>query len=51
MSEQSKIYRYPGVKPFSENERQVFCGRTADTDSLHQLISLEKLVLLYGNQG
>jgi hypothetical protein len=43
--------RYPGVKPFSENERHLFFGRSTDSRKLHQLISLEKLVLLYGKSG
>ena len=49
--EQTKIYRYPGVKPFSEDERHVFYGRSADTKKLYQFINLEKLVLLYGKSG
>ena len=40
--EQIKTHRYPGVKPFSENERHVFYGRTFDTKKLYQLINLEK---------
>ena len=46
-----KTHRYPGVKPFSENERHVFYGRTTDTKKLCQLIKLEKLVLLYSKSG
>ena len=49
--EQIKTHRYPGVKPFSENERHLFYGRTADTKKLYQLINLEKLVLLYSKSG
>ncbi|MEO6328177.1 MAG: WD40 repeat domain-containing protein [Ginsengibacter sp.] len=49
--EQIKTHRYPGVKPFSENERHLFYGRTTDTKKLYQLISLEKLVLLYSKSG
>ncbi len=49
--EQTKTHRYPGVKPFSENERHVFYGRSTDTRKLFQLINLEKLVLLYGKSG
>jgi len=43
--------RYPGVKPFSEKERHLFYGRTTDIQKLYKLISLEKLVLLYGKSG
>ena len=49
--EPTKIKRYPGVKPFSENERHVFYGRSTDTKKLAQLIRLERLVLLYGKSG
>ena len=50
-TEQIKTHRYPGVKPFSENERHLFYGRTTDTKKLYQLINLEKLVLLYSKSG
>ena len=50
-TEQNKTHRYPGVRPFSEEERHVFYGRNADAKKLYQLISLEKLVLLYGKSG
>src|SRR4051812_22245463 len=50
-TEQAKTHRYPGAKPFSENERHVFYSRSTDTKKLYQLISLEKLVLLYGKSG
>ena len=46
-----KQYRYPGVKPFTENEQHIFFGRKTDTDKLFKLISLEKLVLLYSKSG
>jgi len=46
-----RIHRYPGVKPFSEVEREVFYGRTNDSKKLFQLINLEKLVLLYSKSG
>ncbi len=46
-----KTNRYPGVKPFSEHEKHLFYGRTTDTQKLYKLISLEKLVLLYGKSG
>ncbi len=49
--EQTFIHRYPGVKPFSENERHLFYGRSTDTNKLSQLIRLEKMVLLYSKSG
>ena len=52
MKEESiKTHRYPGVRPFSENERHLFFGRSTDTKKLFQLINLEKLTLLYGKSG
>jgi len=46
-----KIHRYPGVKPFTENEKHLFFGRANDSQKLFKLISLEKLVLLYSKSG
>jgi len=46
-----KRYRYPGVKPFSENESDIFFGREADVEQLHNLVLLEKLVVLFGKSG
>lgn len=51
LTETAKTYRYPGVRPFSENEQHIFYGRNADSEKLYQLIQLEKLVLLYGKSG
>lgn len=50
-TEQYTTHRYPGVRPFSEEERHVFYGRNNDTKKLYQLISLDKLILLYGKSG
>ncbi len=44
-------YRYPGVKPFSADEQNIFFGRENDIKKLYELIDLEKLVLLYGKSG
>ena len=46
-----KLYRYPGVKPFTEDEQHIFFGRKTDADKLFKLVSLEKLVLLYAKSG
>ncbi len=51
ITEQNKIHRYPGVRPFTEEEKHLFYGRDTDTKKLYQLIILEKLVLLYGKSG
>lgn len=43
--------RYPGVKPFSTDERNLFFGRDRDIDDLLDLLWLEKLVVLFGKSG
>lgn len=43
--------RYPGVKPFSTAERDLFFGRDRDIDDLLDLLWLEKLVVLFGKSG
>jgi len=44
-------YRYPGAKPFTAEERNIFFGRNEDIDNLRRLIELEQLVVLYGKSG
>jgi hypothetical protein len=46
-----KIHRYPGVKPFETSEKELFFGRKRDIQDLYDLISLEKLVVLFGKSG
>lgn len=46
-----KIHRYPGVKPFETSEKDLFFGRGRDIQDLYDLISLEKLVVLFGKSG
>ncbi|MFN0204199.1 MAG: hypothetical protein ACKVTZ_21955, partial [Bacteroidia bacterium] len=46
-----KIHRYPGVKPFETAEKDLFFGRGRDIRDLYDLISLEKLVVLFGKSG
>lgn len=46
-----KIYRYPGVKPFTFDDRKLYFGRDEDIENLSQLISLERLLILYGKSG
>lgn len=43
--------RYPGIRPFRQDERALFFGRTDDTARLLRLIRLEKIVILYGKSG
>lgn len=46
-----KNYRYPGIKPFTISDRNLFFGRDEDIEKLAQLIALERLVVLYGKSG
>lgn len=46
-----KKHRYPGSKPFTESERDLFFGRDEDIDRLVQLLTVEKLLVLYGKSG
>ncbi|WP_339901118.1 hypothetical protein [uncultured Cyclobacterium sp.] len=46
-----KQYRYPGTRPFQENDRELFFGRNTDIEKLSELIVLEKLVLLFSKSG
>ncbi len=43
--------RYPGVQPFKTSDRDLFFGRDADIDNLHDFLMLEKLVVLFGKSG
>lgn len=51
MSKQELDFRYPGTQPFSTEQQGLFFGRERDIDQLHQLISLESLVVLYSKSG
>ncbi len=44
-------YRYPGVKPFSENEKSFFFGRDEDVQNLYRFLDLEQLIVLYSKSG
>jgi PKD repeat protein len=46
-----KNYRYPGTRPFLEEDSHLFFGRTSDKLKLTELIELEKLVVLFGKSG
>ena len=46
-----KQYRYPGAKPFSSGQQDIFFGREEDIQRLFELISLEQLVVLYSKSG
>lgn len=46
-----KQYRYPGAKPFTTQEKNLFFGRNKEAIQLLQLIRLEQLVVLYSKSG
>ncbi len=50
MKEQ-KTYRYPGLKPFSVTERNIFFGRKEDIRKLSQQVLVENQVLVYARSG
>lgn len=45
------IKRYPGVRPFETEDKDLFFGRDRDIADLHDLIALERLVVLFGKSG
>ena len=51
MSSPRTKYRYPGLKPFSAEEKHIFFGREQDIDQLSKLIRIESPIVLYGKSG
>ncbi len=51
MSSSGKKYRYPGTRPFETDEKDLFYGRSDDSEKLYQQILNEKTVLLYAKSG
>ncbi len=43
--------RYPGIRPFTAEDQNLFFGRNEDVKSLLQLIATENLIVLYGKAG
>ena len=43
--------RYPGVSPFTSDQKNIFFGRDNNIKKLQKLISLRKQVLLYSKSG
>ena len=43
--------RYPGVSPFTSDQKNIFFGRDNDIKKLQKLLSLRKQVLLYSKSG
>lgn len=46
-----KKRRYPGVKPFSISESNLFFGRKRDIDRLFKLVNVKELVVLHSKSG
>jgi PBP1b-binding outer membrane lipoprotein LpoB len=44
-------HRYPGVKPFSADEKSLFFGREQDVDALRSLIFVNQIVVLHAKSG
>jgi len=47
----NNITRYPGIPPFMPEQKDVFFGRSADTQRLYNLVLTEKTVLLQAKSG
>lgn len=46
-----KLYRYPGVRPFTRSEKNIYFGREQDAQKLFDLLMLEKIVVLFAKSG
>ncbi len=44
-------HRYPGVKPFTSEEKDLFFGREKDIRDLYSLLFIKQSVVLYGKSG
>ena len=51
MEKQHQRRRYPGLKPFEQEESAVFFGRDADLDRLSGYLQIEQTVVLHGRSG
>jgi len=47
----TKHFRYPGAQPFKVEEKSIFFGREADIEKFHQLLNIERLVVLHSKSG
>jgi WD40 repeat protein len=46
-----KKYRYPGARPFTEDQKAIFFGRDREKKELLQLIDLDQVILLHSKSG
>ena len=46
-----KLFRYPGARPFSFGQQDIFFGREKDIRDFYRLIKVEKLVVLNSKSG
>ena len=46
-----KQHRYPGSKPFTSDQRDIFFGRERDISNLSEMIKVENLIVIYGKSG
>lgn len=44
-------HRFPGAKPFTEEDKEVFYGRENDVQRLYDLLCLKRLMVLYAKSG
>ncbi|HNG89812.1 MAG TPA: ATP-binding protein, partial [Saprospiraceae bacterium] len=44
-------YRYPGARPFSQDQQHLFFGRSQAVRDLHNLLQMEQLVVLHSKSG
>jgi hypothetical protein len=51
MNTNEKQYRYPGTRPFTEDDRALFFGRKEDIERLSNQIKLEQILVLFGKSG
>jgi hypothetical protein len=50
-SEEKKLDRYPGIRPFAQNEGMLFYGRTYELNELVNSIKAYSLFVLHGKSG
>lgn len=51
VSQAHQSYRYPGARPFSQDQEHLFFGRSQAILDLHNLLQMEQLVVLHSKSG